>query len=157
MKSVMTKCIAIWVKALGFMFDIMESKLELVVRLNSISQLDFAVSADFKEFRVEEVSDCLLSKYHEKASVVLLDEELVEVFSVVSKLFTSEPSIEDLRIQVASVIPKEHVQGTMLFSEELVQGSYRSSWVSQDFKRCILALVEDCMIPNGLVKAYVFG
>lgn len=143
-------------KGAGFMFDIMKSQLNLVVRLNSIGQFDFFVSADFTEFRIEEVDDDFLSNHREKMSVVLLDEELSKIFPVLSGLFGDEPSIEDLRLQVVDAIPKEHMQDTMLFSEEITQKGYNSVWVSQDFKRCVLAFIEDVGNKNGLVKAYIY-
>lgn len=143
-------------KGSGFMFDIMKSQLNLVVRLNSIGQFDFFVSADFTEFRIEEVDDDFLSNHREKMSVVLLDEELSKIFPVLSGLFGDEPSIEDLRLQVVDAIPKEHMQDTMLFSEEITQKGYNSVWVSQDFKRCVLAFIEDVGNKNGLVKAYIY-
>lgn len=141
----------------GFLFDITESKLNLVVRLNAIEQLDFSVSADFVEFRVEEVPEYLLEKHREQMSVVLLDEELVEMFPIVSGLFENEPSIEDLRIQVTSSIPKEYMQNTMLFSEEITQKGYHCVWVTEDFKKCVIAFIRNCKNPNELVKAYVIG
>lgn len=144
-------------KGSGFMFDIMESKLNLAIRLNSIGQLDFSISVDFVEFRTEDVPSDWLDTYQKKVSVVLLDEELVEVFPIVALLFESEPSIEDLRVQVADAIPTKHMKDTMLFSEEVTQKGYHSVWATQDFKKCILAFIEDIGTSNSLVKAYVFG
>lgn len=143
-------------KDAGFTPEITESQLNLVVRLNSIGQFDFALMADFKEFRFEEVDDDLLSNHREKMSVVLLDEELSEIFSVMSGLFGDEPDIEDLRRQAAAAIPKEHMQDTMLFSEEVTQKGYRCVWITPDFEKCVLAFIDDVESKNGLVKVYVY-
>lgn len=144
-------------KGARFMFDTMKSKLNFVVRLNSIGQFDFALMADFKEFRFEEVDDDLLSYHREKMSVVLLDEELSKIFPVLSGLFGDEPDIEDLRLQVVDAIPKEHMRDTKLFAEEVTQKGYHSVWVTQDFKKCVLAFIENINNKQDVINVYTFG
>lgn len=143
-----------------FAVEITESKLSLAVRLNSIGQFAFSLSADFTDFtdfNIQDISDVSADEHYEEVYVVLHDEELEAIFPIISNLFDSEKlSIENLRLQVASAIPKKHMKDTMLFSEEIIQNAYHCVWVTEDFKKCVLASIEDIENKSGLVKVCVY-
>lgn len=140
----------------GFLIDITYANLELIIKLNAIDQFDFLIGATYKEFHFEDVPDIQLDKYNTQFPISLSDDELISLSPILFELFDEHPLVENLRSQVARAIPQIHMKDTMLFSEELTQDGYRGAWVTKDFNRCVLAVVDDIGNKNGLVKAYVF-
>lgn len=138
----------------GFLYDITCSKLNLIVKVNAIQQFEFYIGASYREFCIEDIPYEQLEKYDNQVSITLSCEELLAV----SVLFNADtPSIEDLRLQVSRAIPSEHMKDTMLFAEEETQRGYRSVWATEDFKKCVLAFIENVVDRGDVVKAFVFG
>lgn len=140
----------------GFLIDITYSQLNLGVKLNSVGQIAFTVSACYKEFCLDDIPDEQLETYKNQISVCLSDEELADIYPTLLKLFCDNTNIEDLRLQAAKSIPAKHMENKELFAEELTQAGYRCVWTSQDCKECVLASIEDCEDSGGIVKAYIF-
>lgn len=140
----------------GFLNDITYANLTFNVKLNSINQFYFSVSANFKEFSLEDIPEYLLEKYNNQIQVCLSDEELEDIYHILFDLFYKDELIADMRLQVANSIPSEHLKGKKLFAEEVTNKGYRCVWTTPTVDKCVLGQVENINDNNGVVKAYIF-